>query len=396
MQGLQQLWQDEVARGFRDEVAKRYLNTEGPLGLDALERVGWLAWGVVAEGLALPADRLAPAWASGGEQVVLGWSRRLGQTAVLDRADVRDSGDSPTGETPKAQTLGATRAAVSTDEAQEDDEDVALEVWAMHALCLAGAHALQRIFSPKGAPDESPERAALTQDAGVSRTPELPRTAELLGVDATHVTDARLLALFGGRLGALASASLVRHATGCVPCDARLALLAMVRGAGATASSVSNSADELAPVVPLFGRTAGPERGAARAGAAGADAAAAGAAAAGAAGAFPIRWAAAAASDDAPMRDPEQGVLVAESDALGFEVVYFEDGQLAVYTAEATTVRFEAEGVGTEQLLPGYWLGSLMGAPEPGAKISGQLFLGSEGDAHPFEITIPKLEMSPI
>ena len=69
-----------------------------------------------------------------------------------------------------------------------------------------------------------------------------------------------------------------------------------------------------------------------------------------------------AAASSVRMRDPEEGQLLGALDALGLEAVLFREPaprRLALYAAEPTAVRLEAEGVTTEEIAPGYWLGRL-------------------------------------
>ena len=74
---------------------------------------------------------------------------------------------------------------------------------------------------------------------------------------------------------------------------------------------------------------------------------------------------AAAAAEE--MRPPAEGTLLSQIEDPRAEVLLFaEDGgrQLAVYAAESAPVRVVGEGVTTEQMLSGYWLGRVA----PGAE----------------------------
>lgn len=75
----------------------------------------------------------------------------------------------------------------------------------------------------------------------------------------------------------------------------------------------------------------------------------------------PQRIAVAAASAS-QMRNPNEGKLIAALEDPPIEAVLFTSPrQLAIYAAEPVAVRLEAEGVTTEEIAPGYWIGKVSG-----------------------------------
>lgn len=64
-----------------------------------------------------------------------------------------------------------------------------------------------------------------------------------------------------------------------------------------------------------------------------------------------------AAADGDIMRPPIEGRVVGHLPDLELEAVLFSDGRLALYAGSGAPVQLVAEGVATEQMLSGYWLG---------------------------------------
>jgi hypothetical protein len=90
----------------------------------------------------------------------------------------------------------------------------------------------------------------------------------------------------------------------------------------------------------------------------------------------PIRAAAAAAAD---MRAPFDGELIAELDRPAVEFLIFRDEdavRLAVYAFESAPIRLVAQGVETEAMRAGYWIGRLVQPPPE--KLSCDLHVGDE------------------
>ncbi len=75
-----------------------------------------------------------------------------------------------------------------------------------------------------------------------------------------------------------------------------------------------------------------------------------------------------AAASGGHMRDPSEGEVVGtkqavdDKTAIDLEAVLFRKPsprQIAIYAAEPIAVRFEADGVTTDEIAPGYWIGTL-------------------------------------
>ena len=78
------------------------------------------------------------------------------------------------------------------------------------------------------------------------------------------------------------------------------------------------------------------------------------------------------------MRPPAEGRVVGRVASPEVEAVWFGDGRLAIYASAAAPVRFVADGVTTEHMMTGYWLGRV-GADTQ--KLSGRVHVG-EGSAN--------------
>ena len=75
------------------------------------------------------------------------------------------------------------------------------------------------------------------------------------------------------------------------------------------------------------------------------------------------------------MRPPFEGRVVARLAAPEVEAVWFEDGRLAIYASAAAPVRLVAEGVTTEHMMTGYWLGRV---PPDTRKLSSRVHVGDD------------------
>jgi hypothetical protein len=73
------------------------------------------------------------------------------------------------------------------------------------------------------------------------------------------------------------------------------------------------------------------------------------------------------------MRAPGEGRPVGRLIQPDVEAVLFGDGRLALYAASSEPLRFVAEGVTTEHMLSGYWLGRV---GLDGQKLHGRLHVG--------------------
>lgn len=80
-----------------------------------------------------------------------------------------------------------------------------------------------------------------------------------------------------------------------------------------------------------------------------------------------------AAADGEVMRPPIEGRVVASLPDLELEAVLFPDGRLALYAASGGPIQLVADGVATEQMLSGYWLGRVGLDRE---KLRGRVHLG--------------------
>jgi hypothetical protein len=82
-----------------------------------------------------------------------------------------------------------------------------------------------------------------------------------------------------------------------------------------------------------------------------------------------------AAQEEEPVRDPASGRRVGVLRGAEIEAILFGDRELALYAAADHVIRVEAEGVVTQQMLPGYWLGRL---PSGADRVQAVIELGEE------------------
>jgi hypothetical protein len=66
------------------------------------------------------------------------------------------------------------------------------------------------------------------------------------------------------------------------------------------------------------------------------------------------------------------------------EAVWFEDGRLAIYATVAAPVRLVADGVTTEHMMTGYWLGRVLPDTQ---KLSGRVHIGEESTDLEIDLT---------
>jgi len=95
-----------------------------------------------------------------------------------------------------------------------------------------------------------------------------------------------------------------------------------------------------------------------------------------------------AAQDAPPVRAPSDGTLVARLDEPEVEALLFPEPtprRLAVYAAASDPVRLVADGVTTEEMLPGYWIGRLA---EGVLRVEAELHVGD--GAVPWSFDLPE------
>lgn len=166
--------------------------------------------------------------------------------------------------------------------------------------------------------------------AGLSLVDGRPARAP---ADPLHPTDGALIRMLRGEPDGLTAAARAAHVRGCDACLGRLRVLRMADGEA---------------TVPSL---------------------------------------AVAAATAAPMRAPTEGRVVARLADPEVEAVVFEDGAeryLAIYASASEPVRLVAEGVTTQQMLSGYWLGRVGPSTR---RIGGALHVGDRTVTLEIELT---------